>query len=216
MEVRVKEIEERLDAVEKRLFRYQISTLIMGLILTAGTLLGAVSPQAIQDVIQCKKLEIVDENNQPRVRLSMFDNVPGISIYDQNAKGRVNIMVDNDQGPYFILADEKGITRMQSKVNEKGSFISIVSKNNDASGIGLLDSQGKLRAEFSIDRNADPSIKFMDEKEVQRVWITLSPLGPLLIFSGTDGKPRIMMSGNDMVSLMVLKDREEKTIFSAP
>lgn len=92
------------------------------------------------DYVQCKRLAIVDENGNERVRLSadqtggrmeivgregnhggfvlsFFQDQPSIALLDKNGKLIVNLMVEADGGLLNIL-DKDGKTKISLFVNE--------------------------------------------------------------------------------------------------
>ena len=91
--------ESRVSKLEQDNRRLKLTVGALLLVLAAVPLIGAVMPDQIQDVVQARKFEVVDENGTERAWME----AEGIAYNDENGNGRAR--VDADGIRYF---DESG------------------------------------------------------------------------------------------------------------
>jgi hypothetical protein len=136
--------EERLTTLEQELAatRRRFRWLLVGLALGLGALAlvwvsAASAPKAKAQVaaggqtVRASEFVLEDENGKVRAILSVFKDVPGLSLFDEDGKNRVGLVVDKD-GPRLSLYDENGKPR---------AVLAVVGKAG--SGLVLFDAADK-------------------------------------------------------------------------
>ena len=83
-------LESRVDKIERDNRRLKLTVGALLLALAAVPLIGAVMPEQIQDVIQARKFEVVDENGTRRAGL----NATGIGFTDESNNIRAGMNAD--------------------------------------------------------------------------------------------------------------------------
>ena len=83
-------LESRLSKVERDNRRLKLTVGALLLALAAVPLIGAVMPEQIQDVIQARKFEVIDENGTRRAGL----NATGIGFTDESNNIRAGMNAD--------------------------------------------------------------------------------------------------------------------------
>jgi len=83
-------LESRLSKVEQDNRRLKLALGALLLVLAAVPLIGAVMPEQVQDVIQARKFEVIDENGTRRAGL----NATGIGFTDESNNIRAGMNAD--------------------------------------------------------------------------------------------------------------------------
>ena len=83
-------LESRVDKIERDNRRLKLTVGALLLALAAVPLIGAVMPEQIQDVIQARKFEVIDENGTRRAGL----NATGIGFTDESNNIRAGMNAD--------------------------------------------------------------------------------------------------------------------------
>jgi len=83
-------LESRLSKVEQDNRRLKLALGALLLALAAVPLIGAVMPEPVQDVVQARKFEVVDENGTRRAGL----NATGIGFADESNNIRAGMNAD--------------------------------------------------------------------------------------------------------------------------
>ena len=83
-------LESRLSKVEQDNRRLKLTVGALLLALAAVPLVGAVMPEQVQDVIQARKFEVIDENGTRRAGL----NATGIGFTDESNNIRAGMNAD--------------------------------------------------------------------------------------------------------------------------
>ncbi len=92
-------LESRLSKVEQDNRRLKLALGALLLVLAAVPLIGAVMPEQVQDVVQARKFEVIDENGTRRAGL----NATGIGFTDES--NNIRAVMNADGIAYF---DESG------------------------------------------------------------------------------------------------------------
>jgi len=83
-------LESRVDKIERDNRRLKLTVGALLLVLAAVPLVGAVMPEQVQDVIQARKFEVIDENGTRRAGL----NATGIGFTDESNNIRAGMNAD--------------------------------------------------------------------------------------------------------------------------
>ncbi len=83
-------VDARLDKLEQDNRRLKLTVGALLLALAAVPLVGAVMPEQVQDVIQARKFEVIDENGTRRAGL----NATGIGFTDESNNIRAGMNAD--------------------------------------------------------------------------------------------------------------------------
>lgn len=113
-------ISKRLDRLEAENRRWKIlggtSVAVLGLML----LLGATGTKVV-DEIQARKIVLVDDAGQVRLRLNVRQNgAPMLRLYDKDRKRRLSLNVGANDEPGLWLYDDAGNARLGLKVRASG------------------------------------------------------------------------------------------------
>lgn len=96
----------------------------------------------IQQKIKLRELEIVDENDQVRIRLAVKANSPTIELLDQNGKvaGQIDVSVDGyPKLEFSSVADQ--LLNVKLELDPKGSHLKF-DHQQGASSYLFLNNQG--------------------------------------------------------------------------
>ena len=84
-----------------------------------------------QDAITCKRLTIVNDNNEPRIEMSAdFKGNGAIKLRNGNAKGGILIGFDQNHDAVINLVNEPGIVEAQI-ISSNGGQVTVTDKRND-------------------------------------------------------------------------------------
>ena len=83
-------LESRVSKIERDNRRLKLTVGALLLVLAALPLVGAVMPEQVQDVIQARKFEVIDENGTRRAGL----NATGIGFTDESNNIRAGMNAD--------------------------------------------------------------------------------------------------------------------------
>ena len=92
-------VDARLDKLEQDNRRLKLTVGALLLVLAAVTLIGAVMPEQVLNVVQARRVEVVDENGNLR---TLMDGKT-IAYLDENHVTRAQLYADG-----FFLSDENG------------------------------------------------------------------------------------------------------------
>ena len=150
MRSEVKEIRERLQAVEKTIRRYRAALAIVSLIV-AARLIGPslVGATKAPETIQAKTFEVVDDNGKRRARLTIEGDGGALELGDKIGKMRVLLSTWGDAAT-LTLADRAGNMR------------ALLGTEGDATVLSLHDKAGKQRAVLSTE--GDSAALTLDDK----------------------------------------------------
>ena len=93
-------VDARLDKLEQDNRRLKLTVGALLLVLAAVPLIGAVMPEQVLNVVQARRVEVVDENGNLR---TLMDGKT-IAYLDENHVTRAQLYADG-----FFLSDENGI-----------------------------------------------------------------------------------------------------------
>lgn len=141
--------EQRIGHLEtkcKRLTLALSGVMVMALVM----LFIAAKPNTIEDTIQSKKLEIVDEDGKVRIRLGSADAGYGLVVYDSKGQFRATL-TDAPLGAVSQLRKNGGSIKMMAMQNGCGITMrdvdgkprTIILQDKEGSKIMLKDAEGK-------------------------------------------------------------------------
>jgi hypothetical protein len=167
---------DRLERLEKQNSRLVRIALAMGAVLLLVVTLGAVPGQPdTQEIVSTKNLQVVDENGDVRVSLSVAEGEPGLILYDENGKTRASIGLGLEDGsPGFALLDENG----------KGGVALCFFFGEPA--LILSDKDNMYRGGLSL-AGGDPTLDLVDKDGNYRAWLGLDDGEPVLGMYDADG-----------------------------
>ncbi len=208
---------QRLDWLERENRRLKLAGAVLVISLAAVGVMGQVSPKAAPKVIEAERFVLRDTSGKPRATLVVAaDGTSGLSLYDQNGKGRLRLYVATS-GPSLALADPNDRLRAQLNVDADGSphLVLFDQGEKPRGGLGLhtdgspiltlLDQNGKVRAGLGA-ATSGPSLFLNDENEKYR-----AVLGHAALKTTAAGT----MEQRPASSLMLL-DKDGKVIWKAP
>jgi hypothetical protein len=109
-------------------------------------------------------------------------------------------------------ASEVVRTRRLEIVNEKGGLVASHGATTD-----YFDSRGKLVLRVGVDGNEGASISIKNHNATTTVFLgSVDESGSIATFSKRDKMTASISSGKDGDGVMLIKDRNEKTVWSAP
>lgn len=145
-------------------------------------------------------------------------------------KAQIRLSVGKEHGAALRLKGQRGKTRFVLAANDSGN-----------SGVVLLDQREQARGSFVIDDEGRPSITMVDPKGNNRVAIGTEKDGsspsislwdkkrqaslglilyedhsPMLMVTDKNGKQRLIMGVDGGSPKMVINDKEEKAVWTAP
>ena len=155
-------IEQRVDALERRVTRYRTAMMTMALVLVAGVTMGQTKTE-VTDEIRCRKLIVVNERGEPRgefgvsdnfpelilnntrdkagITLSMFLGVPNFTMNGANDMPRVSLNVMMDV-PTFMLWDSKEKSLVTLASTDTGGYLSVSNKTGQSIATLMADEYG--------------------------------------------------------------------------
>jgi hypothetical protein len=156
-------IEQRLEKLEKQAGQWRrMAMRLYGIALAFGAgfilmfALAAVKPDATQDVIRAKRLEIVDDKGKTRISLVALPKYgPLLQFSDDKGNHRAGLSLGAD-GPALWLEDETGRGRAGLIVDANGP------------GLRLFDEKSRERAGLTAD--ADGADFALRDKDGKVIW----------------------------------------------
>jgi len=141
--------EQRFQHLETKCKRLTLA--LSGMMVMAMALLFiAAKPNADEDTIQARKLEIVDENGKVRIRLGSADAGYGLVVYDAQGQFRATL-TDAPLGAVSQLKKDGGSIKLMALQNGCGITMrdrdgkprAIILQQKEGSKIMLKDAEGK-------------------------------------------------------------------------
>lgn len=125
------------------------------------------------DVIQARRLEVVDDRGEVRVLLEASGNRPGLILYGADGKVRATLTAGADGVSMLSLADAVGTPRAMLMVFPDGPSLMLSDtsgKTRAGLGVGgdgvpkldLLDNSREIRASLSLNDKGTPSLSLND------------------------------------------------------
>ena len=141
--------EQRIGHLETKCRRLSLALSGM-MVMAVATLFIAAKPKADNDMIQARKLEVVDENGKVRIRLGSADAGYGLVVYDAQGQFRATL-TDAPLGAVSQLKKDGGSIKMMAMQNGCGITMrdgdgkprAIILQHKDGSQIMLKDADGK-------------------------------------------------------------------------
>ena len=141
--------EQRIEHLETKCKRLTLALSGM-MVMAMAILFIAAKPNADEDTIQAKKLEIVDENGKVRIRLGSADAGYGLVVYDAQGQFRATL-TDAPLGAVSQLKKDGGSIKLMALQNGCGITMrdrdgkprAIILQQKEGSKIILKDAEGK-------------------------------------------------------------------------
>ena len=141
--------EQRIGHLETKCKRLTLALSGM-MVMAMAMLFIAAKPNADEDTIQARKLEIVDENGKVRIRLGSADAGYGWVVYDAQGQFRATL-TDAPLGAVTQLKKDGGSIKLMAMKNgcgitmrdQDGKPRAIILQQKDGSRIMLKDAEGK-------------------------------------------------------------------------
>ncbi|MBW2093172.1 MAG: hypothetical protein JRI34_13755 [Deltaproteobacteria bacterium] len=158
----MRELESRIEALENKLRIMYILLSIFVLVLVAMAFIAALPSPEIQEIVRCRKLEVLDTRDKVRVELRAGypQEAPYLSgIYLKNALGKEVVLI-SPEGVYLKHAGEEETTSFSRKGIRCRRLAVLDPLNNErivlytggsgrgmyTSGIHIIDENDNLRA----------------------------------------------------------------------
>ena len=141
--------EQRIGHLETKCKRLTLALSGM-MVMAVAMLFIAAKPNADEDTIQARKLEIVDENGKVRIRLGTADAGYGLVVYDAQGQFRATL-TDAPLGAVSQLKKDGGSIKLMAMKNGCGITMrdrdgkprAIILQQKEGSKIILKDAEGK-------------------------------------------------------------------------
>ena len=141
--------EQRIGHLETKCKRLTLALSGM-MVMAVAMLFIAAKPNADEDTIQARKLEIVDENGKVRIRLVTADAGYGLVVYDAQGQFRATL-TDAPLGAVSQLKKDGGSIKLMAMKNGCGITMrdrdgkprAIILQQKEGSKIILKDAEGK-------------------------------------------------------------------------
>ncbi len=141
--------EKRIGHLETKCKRLTLALSGM-MVMAMAMLFIAAKPNADEDTIQARKLEIVDENGKVRIRLGTADAGYGLVVYDAQGQFRATL-TDAPLGAVSQLKKDGGSIKLMAMKNSCGITMrdgdgkprAIILQQKEGSKIMLKDTEGK-------------------------------------------------------------------------
>ena len=141
--------EKRFQHLETKCKRLTLALSGM-MVMAMAMLFIAAKPNADEDTIQARKLEIVDENGKVRIRLGSADAGYGLVVYDAQGQFRATL-TDAPLGAVSQLKKDGGSIKLMALQNGCGITMrdrdgkprAIILQQKEGSKIMLKDAEGK-------------------------------------------------------------------------
>jgi len=141
--------EQRIGHLETKCKRLTLALSGM-MVMAMAMLFIAAKPNADEDTIQTRKLEIVDENGKVRIRLGSADAGYGLVVYDAQGQFRATLTdaprgavssLSKDGGSIKLIATKQGCGITMR--DQDGKPRAIILQQKEGSKIMLKDTEGK-------------------------------------------------------------------------
>ena len=217
-------IELRFQKLEATNRRYRIIILFM---LAAFTTLFMAfrSYDTVPDVLQAKRVEVVDNNGNVLVSLNQDDGKGLIKTYNKEGKKLVNITYTTNQEGFLGLEDGKGqeTLRFSSSSEGGGGYIGLynpsgkrtLTLNNDNSGgnIYVCNSNGDTRATMQCNSSAGGFLGLYNFNGFTAVKLTQTSSGNGdLYVNSKDGDERVRLSVSSSAGNFQIKNNKKTMI----
>jgi hypothetical protein len=107
------------------------------------------------EVVQTKRLELVDEEGMRRAVLGLgTEGEPALELYDDNGELRVGLSLMAEGGPNLLLWD--------GKITPPRAGLALLP--NGSPSLELADQEGKLRLVFGVGTSGEPVLGFFDRE----------------------------------------------------
>ena len=128
----------RLEKVERQNWRLKVGGILVGLVASAGLLMGQALPQAT--TVEAEAFVVRDATGKQRAAFHLTpDGGVALSFFDPAGIGRAALRVDREGSPDLTLLDPATKARAVLRVERTG-----------APGLGLFDPAGNLRAALYV------------------------------------------------------------------
>ena len=212
----MKNIEERIGALEKSAKRYRTGFYVVLLLFAATVLMGQTATAPTGDVVRCRGLVVEDAQGKARAILQVTQEGVGLFMYDMKEKLNIKLgMLDTGTG--LVLYDPFGTERTIVDIYKSKSRFSMLDSNGtrrigmaiaeDGQGMTLYDSRGVSRATLDGE-----GIVFKDKRKVMRSSLDVRGLGVADSF----GKTRAILKILDDGPSLRFYDSDEKEISRSP
>ena len=124
----------------------------------------------IQQKLRLRELEIVDENDQPRIQLGVENGVPSIKLL--NDKGEVTTRIEVSEVGFAKIqlnATSEPLLNVKLELDPKGSHIKfdhqhgascyLFLNNQGASGLVMLDAQQQRKFAATVDAQGELKVE---------------------------------------------------------
>ncbi len=124
----------------------------------------------IQQKLKLRELEIVDEHDQPRIRLSVTDGVASFQLL--NSQGGVVTRIELDEAGFSkiqLTSTPKPLINVKLELDPKGSHIKfdhqngasnyLFLNNQGTSGLVMLDAQQQRKFAVTVDEHGEVKIE---------------------------------------------------------
>ena len=143
--------------------------LMAGAILT-GMACGDSGDGDVKDVLKVRRLELVDQNDDPRAVLDILEGGrPSIVLIDDKGVARSLLFLSEDGSPNLVIVDNPRFALM----DQNGEIRAAHHLDSDGQPvISLRDAMGQVRSELRLGADSSPSIRLLgDDGEV--LWTRL-------------------------------------------
>lgn len=121
----------------------------------------------IQQKLQLKELEIVDENGQPRIQLLVENGMPSIRLLNTQGQVRTQIGMTEDGFPKIELSSVPDQLNVKLEIDPKGSHIKFDHQQgascylflNNAGVSGLVMTDAQQQRKFAVTINEQGELK---------------------------------------------------------
>ncbi len=203
----VKELTNRLQRVERRVFMMGASWLlsvVMLVVLWIGT--QHASSQTSAGPLKVRNLAVVDQNDRTRVSIGTNDQGNGgFWLYDSAGKQRVHFGISTGGNAGAWFDDATGKTRIHLGVDfARAPEIWFADENgNERLHLGLADSEARS--------------KFTNQPNLPQLWLVYDPSGPARLGFYAAGRERVGLGGNARGDQGIwVFDASGKAVWSAP
>jgi len=217
-------IEMRLQKLEATNRRYK--TILVLMLASFGTIFMAFrSPKTVPDVIQAKRIEVVDAYGNVLVKLSQDANKGLIKTYNSSGQKLVNITYTTNNEGYIGLEDGTGkeTMRLSSSNEGGGGYIGIfnpagkrtLTMCNDESGgnIYVSNSDGNSRATMQCNSSAGGFLALYNSSGYTALKLTQTSSGNGdLYINNKEGDERVRLSVSASAGNFQIKNNSKTMI----
>lgn len=203
----VEALGRRLDHLERENRRLKRAGTVGLIGLAAVLLMGQALPSRPAKVVESEKFVVRDARGNILAELGPLGDTPlvGLAIFDKDKKARVQLRVLPDGSSQLAILDKNSQQRVSLQVDSMGT-----------PGFGLTDTDGTLRAMFTVE--GSPYLSLLEKGgKIRTAMLTLTQDGPLLGFSDKNGALRALFTlGKDGTPEIKFNDKDRKVIWKAP